>query len=71
MCAERYVGIVMAFDLAAMRDVMEGLDVPLKPQGNLGHGDFFTGFDGPLTAGLCGFNRWMPFIEAITSALHL
>ena len=48
MRAEPYVGVVIEFDLAAMHDVMECPDVPPKPEGNPGHGDFVTGFDGPL-----------------------
>jgi hypothetical protein len=57
MRAELDVGIVIVFDLAAMRDVMECLDVPPKPEGKLGHGDFVTEFDGPLADWLLGMVR--------------
>lgn len=43
-----YLGIVIEFDLAVMREVMEGLDDPLPAAGDLGHGVFVTDFEGPL-----------------------
>jgi AraC-like DNA-binding protein len=43
-----YLGVVLEFDLAVMRDVMERLDTPPKPEGNLGRGVFVSDFDGPL-----------------------
>lgn len=46
--AEPYLGVVIEFDLAVMRDVMERLDTPPKPESNLVHGVFVTDFDGPL-----------------------
>jgi AraC-like DNA-binding protein len=45
---EPYLGIIIEFDLAVMRDVMEGLDTPPKPSGDVGCGIFVTDFDGPL-----------------------
>ncbi len=46
--AEPYLGVVIEFDLAVMRDVMASLDTPPRPEGNFGHGVFVTDFDGPL-----------------------
>ncbi len=45
---EPYLGIVIEFDLAVMRDVMEGLDSP-PTAGDRGRGVCVTDFDGPLT----------------------
>lgn len=46
--AEPFLGIVMQFDLAVMRDVMERLDTPPKSESHHGHGVFVTDFDGAL-----------------------
>ncbi|HEY1998511.1 AraC family transcriptional regulator [Paraburkholderia sp.] len=46
--AEPYLAVVIEFDLAVMRDVMECLDTPPRPEGHLGHGVFVTHFDGAL-----------------------
>jgi AraC-like DNA-binding protein len=46
--AEPYLGIVIEFDLAIMRDVMACLDTPPTPEDHLGRGVFVTDFDGPL-----------------------
>jgi AraC-like DNA-binding protein len=43
-----YLGVVIEFDLAMMSEVMEGLDIPPRPAGNVGRGVFVTDFDGPL-----------------------
>jgi AraC-like DNA-binding protein len=45
---EPYLGVIIEFDRAVMRDVMEGLDTPPKPADNVGRGVFVTDFDGPL-----------------------
>jgi AraC-like DNA-binding protein len=45
---EPFLAIVIQFDLAVMRDVMERLEAPPKPEDNLGRGVFVTDFDGPL-----------------------
>lgn len=46
--AEPYLGVVIEFDLAVMRDVMERLDTPPRPETHLEHGVFVTDFEGPL-----------------------
>jgi AraC-like DNA-binding protein len=46
--AEPFLGVVIEFDLAVMRDVMEHLEAPPKLEGNIGHGIFVTNFDGAL-----------------------
>lgn len=43
-----YLGIVLEFDLAIMRDVMEGLDNPPEAGDELRHSVFVSDFDGPL-----------------------
>jgi AraC-like DNA-binding protein len=43
-----YLGIVIEFDVAVMREVMEGLDTPPVAGGVIKHGVFVTDFDGPL-----------------------
>jgi AraC-like DNA-binding protein len=46
--AEPFLAIVIQFDLAVMRDVMERLEAPPELEDNLGRGVFVTDFDGPL-----------------------
>ncbi|MFM0300460.1 AraC family transcriptional regulator [Paraburkholderia sediminicola] len=46
--AEPYLGIIIEFNLAIMRDVMASLDTPPAPEDNFGRGVFVTDFDGPL-----------------------
>ena len=46
--AEPFLAIVIQFDLAVMRDVMERLEAPPELEANLGRGVFVTDFDGPL-----------------------
>ncbi len=43
-----YLGVIIEFDLAAMRDVMEGLTAPPEPSGDLGPGVFVSNVDGPM-----------------------
>ncbi|MFZ6647896.1 AraC family transcriptional regulator N-terminal domain-containing protein [Undibacterium sp. TJN25] len=48
---EPYLGVIVEFDLAIMRDVMEELDAPPKAGGDKGAGGsgvFVTDFDGPM-----------------------
>ncbi|MGS0891304.1 AraC family transcriptional regulator N-terminal domain-containing protein [Burkholderia stagnalis] len=46
---EPFLGVVIEFDLAVMRDVLEQLDAPPRPSdGPIGHGVCVTDFDGPL-----------------------
>ncbi|PMS17677.1 AraC family transcriptional regulator [Trinickia dabaoshanensis] len=45
---EPYLCVVIELDLAVMREVMEQLDRPPVPDGELGHGVFVADFDGPL-----------------------
>lgn len=47
--SDPYLGVIIEFDLAIMREVMEGLDAPPRPSGNLGSGVFVTDFSGPLS----------------------
>ena len=46
--SEPYLGVILEFDLAVMREVMAELDTPPKPSDNVGRGVFVTDFDGPL-----------------------
>ncbi len=46
--SEPYLGIVIAFDLAVMRAVREGLDEPPAPGRDVDGGVFVTDFDGPM-----------------------
>ena len=43
-----YLGMVVEFDLALMREVMESLDVPPGTAGEVDRSAFVTDFDGPL-----------------------
>lgn len=44
--SEPYLGIIVEFDLAVMREVMEGLDAPPPPVSKVQHGIFVTHFRG-------------------------
>lgn len=46
--SEPYLGIIVEFDLAVMREVMEGLDAPPSPAGKVTHGIFVTHFQGNM-----------------------
>lgn len=46
--SEPYLGVIVEFDLAVMRDVWEALDRPPHLSGNVTHGIFVTDFDGPV-----------------------
>src|ERR1700691_1547758 len=46
--SEPYLGVVLEFDLAVMREVMAALDTPPKPSDHVGPWVFVTDFDGPL-----------------------
>jgi AraC-like DNA-binding protein len=43
-----FLGLVIEFDLAVLREVMEGLDAPPKANGDVGRGVFVADFDGPM-----------------------
>ena len=43
-----FLGVVIEFDVTAMRDVLNALDDPPQPSDGAGRGVFVTGFDGPL-----------------------
>ena len=43
-----YLGLVIEFDLAVLREVFEGLDRPPEPGGEVRSGVVVTDFDGPL-----------------------
>lgn len=43
-----YLGIIIEFDLALMREVMDALDDPPRPSGDIGSGVFVSDFGGPL-----------------------
>jgi len=45
---EPFLGIILEFDLAVMREVMSELDTQPKPSDHMGLGVFVTNFDGPL-----------------------
>jgi AraC-like DNA-binding protein len=47
--SEPYLGIIIEFDLAIMREVLEGLSSPLQPTGELKPGLFVADLDEPLT----------------------
>ena len=46
--SEPFLGIILEFDHAVMREVMSELDTPPRPSDHLGPGVFVTNFDGPL-----------------------
>ena len=46
--SEPFLGVILEFDLAIMREVMAALDTPPKPSDFLGPGVFVTDFDGSL-----------------------
>ncbi len=46
--AEPYLGVIIEFDLAAMREVMEGLTTRPQPSGDHGPGVFVSEVDGPM-----------------------
>ena len=46
--SEPYLGVIIEFDPAIMREVAEGLDAPPGPGRDLGPGVFVTDFSGPL-----------------------
>jgi AraC-like DNA-binding protein len=46
---EPYLGVIIEFDLAVMREVMEGLDAPPRPDSHMGSGVLVTEFSGPLS----------------------
>jgi AraC-like DNA-binding protein len=47
--SEPYLGVILEFDLAVMREVMDALDAPPVASHAVGRGVFVTDFDGPLT----------------------
>lgn len=47
---EPYLGIIIEFDLALMRQVLDELNTPLEASKKVGGGVFVTDFDGPLEA---------------------
>jgi AraC-like DNA-binding protein len=63
--AEPFLAIVLQFDLAVMRDVMERLETPPKPEDNLGRGVFVTDFDGPLSDCMLRMVRLLDTPQAI------
>jgi len=46
--SEPYLGVILEFDPAVMREVMAALDTPPKASDHVGRGVFVTDFDGPL-----------------------
>ena len=46
--SEPYLGVIAEFDLAVMREVLEGLETPPTPSAAIGAGIFVTDIDGPL-----------------------
>jgi AraC-like DNA-binding protein len=63
--AEPFLAIVIQFDLAVMRDVMERLEAPPEPEDNLGRGVFVTDFDGPLADCVLRMVRLLDTSQAI------
>jgi AraC-like DNA-binding protein len=61
--------LAIELDLAIMRGVAEGLDVPPKPSGNIGRGVFVTNFQGPLADCALRLVRLLDTPEAIPT-LH-
>jgi AraC-like DNA-binding protein len=47
--SEPYLGLIIEFDPAVMREVMEGLDPAPRPGRDVGMGAFVTDFSGPLS----------------------
>ena len=46
--AKPFLGIIIEFDVGVLREILEQLDTPPKPAGDLGLGVFVADFDGPL-----------------------
>jgi threonine dehydrogenase-like Zn-dependent dehydrogenase len=46
--SEPFLGLIIEFDLAIMREVMEQLDTPAETRGEMGQGVFVIDCDGPL-----------------------
>lgn len=46
--SEPYLGLIIEFDVAVMREVFAGLDVAPKPSGTVDGGWFVAPFDGPI-----------------------
>ena len=46
--SEPYLGIIIEFDLALMREILDSLDALPKMAGEVGRSVFVTNFDGPL-----------------------
>ncbi len=46
---EPYLGLILEFDLAVMREVVDLLDAPPKANGDIGRGVFVSDFEGPLS----------------------
>ncbi|KVL27308.1 AraC family transcriptional regulator [Burkholderia sp. MSMB1835] len=64
--AEPFLGLVLEFDLAMMRDVLERLDTPpLQAAGPVGHGVCVTDFGGPLADCVLRLVRLLDTPEAI------
>ncbi|CAA9585301.1 MAG: Transcriptional regulator, AraC family [uncultured Thermomicrobiales bacterium] len=63
--AEPFLGVTVEFDLAAMRDVMEGLPARPEPSGDLGPGVFVGDVDGPVADCALRLVRLLETPEAI------
>lgn len=66
---EPFLGTVIEFTPAIMRDVMEHMDAPLKTNGTVGRGVFVTDFEGPLADCVLRLIRLLDTPDAIP-ALH-
>ncbi|VWB05192.1 AraC family transcriptional regulator [Burkholderia arboris] len=62
---EPFLGIVLEFDLAMMRDVLERLDAPPQAAGPIGHGVCVTDFGGPLADCMLRMMRLLDMPAAI------
>ncbi len=62
---EPYLGVIIEFDLAVMRQVMEELHTPPEPSREVGRGVFVTNFAGPLEACALRMVRLLDTPEAI------
>jgi AraC-like DNA-binding protein len=62
---EPFLGVVIEFDIAAMRDVLDALAEPPKPERRRDRGVFVTGFEGPLADCVLRMTRLLDTPEAI------
>ncbi len=69
--AEPYLGVIIEFDLAAMRDIMEGIGARPEPGGDPGPGVFVSAVDSPIADCALRLIRLLDTPEAIPAIAPL